>query len=80
MSPETQLSLWQEGKPIHDTERNACCPDFSCCIPELLAPQEVRDKFVNGDDGERGRLLHAFLILMLMHNERKLGGARVWVL
>ena len=45
MTPTEQLGLWLEGKSVHNDERNECCPDFSCCKPELLADLEVRQLF-----------------------------------
>ena len=38
-----QLASWVEGNPIHLPQH--CCPDFSCCRPELLAPVAVRELF-----------------------------------
>lgn len=39
-----QLALWVEGKSIH-VPNGQCCPDFSCCIPQLKAPKEERELF-----------------------------------
>ena len=48
-----QLSLWVQGNPEHRGEKgdplSECCPDFSCCIPGLLAPIEERKRFASGD-------------------------------
>ena len=30
-----QLLLWHNGRPTHHTLSKECCPDFSCCFPEL---------------------------------------------
>ena len=43
MTYKEQLALWLDGKPVHGEQ---CCPDFSCCRPELLAPREVREVFM----------------------------------
>jgi len=40
-----QLKRWVEGKPLHNTIRNECCPDFSCCNGGNIMPVEVRQKF-----------------------------------
>ncbi len=56
MTPDEQMKEWLAGKPIHNTERDECCPDFSCCRPELLWDPEVRQKFVDGDDAVRSEL------------------------
>ena len=42
MTYEKQVQLWVEGDSVHDGQ---CCPDFSCCRPELLAPKEERELF-----------------------------------
>lgn len=46
-----------------------CLPDFSCCIPTLLAPQATRDAFVTAFEAERhditGDMLSNFLTAML---------------
>lgn len=39
-----QLDLWVKGRPVH-MPNGVCCPDFSCCKPELLAPKEERELF-----------------------------------
>ena len=39
-----QLALWVNGKSIH-IPKGDCCPDFSCCMPELKAPKEERELF-----------------------------------
>ena len=30
-----QLILWVLGISIHNMYGDECCPDFSCCVPEL---------------------------------------------
>ena len=65
MTSDEQLALWAKGESIHNTDRNECCPDFSCCQPELLASQEIRDKFKTaheaGDDKTTWAMLGMFL-------------------
>lgn len=58
MTYEEQLSEWAAGRPIHG---NCCVPDFSCCKPELLQPEEVRRAFVACGEEERVKFLFAFL-------------------
>jgi hypothetical protein len=31
-----QGDAWLNGKPKHNFIDNECCPDFSCCHPELF--------------------------------------------
>lgn len=61
MTPEEQVELWVNGTSVHNTERDECCPDFSCCKPELLAPAEVRKAFQLADEKTRYRFLMQFL-------------------
>ena len=78
MNISEQTKLWYEGKSIHNNDRmvndkklqgGECCPDFSCCVPELQAPLEVRQVFYNaylkGDQATQDRLLMEFLGKML---------------
>ena len=54
MTNDEQLREWVNGNSIHNEELRECCPDFSCCKPELLAPLEEREHFAEqhakGDD------------------------------
>ena len=65
MTSEEQLELWLDGKSVHNVEIDECCPDFSCCRPELLAPKDVREIFVKahrqGNENVTNRLLMEFL-------------------
>lgn len=47
MTAEEQLEKWLKGISVHNEDRQECCPDFSCCSPELLASVEERIDFVN---------------------------------
>ncbi|MCK5127930.1 MAG: hypothetical protein KAR42_16855 [candidate division Zixibacteria bacterium] len=65
MNSEKQLKLWVKGKSTHNDKRNECCPDFSCCRPELLAPEHERKTFLKsfqkGDDKTMTGMLIEFL-------------------
>lgn len=61
MTPDEQIDLWVKGQSIHNPDRDECCPDFSCCKPELLAPEAVRETFKSGNYKVRNRLLGEFL-------------------
>ena len=61
MTANDQLCMWREGQSIHNDEREECCPDFSCCCPELLAPQEERETFCRADDEAQHVMLMLFL-------------------
>ena len=61
LTPEDQLAAWLVGESKCPNTLDCCCPDFSCCRPELLAPIETRQAFVNGTDETRQHLLAGFL-------------------
>ena len=61
MTSDEQLAKWLKGNSIHNDTRGECCPDFSCCTPELLADEDVRKAFVNADEGTRMSMLGMFL-------------------
>lgn len=41
----TFLDRWVAGAPVHDAVRGVCTPDFSCCVPALLADREERELY-----------------------------------
>ncbi len=41
-----QLNHWLQGKSLHLEMPDLCCPDYSCCQPDLLAPLEERELYV----------------------------------
>lgn len=51
---EFQVEEWAKGNPLHNPvnpenglyEGGECCPDFSCCNPDMLMPEESRQKFL----------------------------------
>ena len=61
LSPEEQVREWAAGRPSCPNDRGECCPDFSCCKPDLLAPVEAREAFLRGSPEERERWLMGFL-------------------
>jgi len=62
MTCDEQLNKWLAGNSVHNNDGcDECCPDFSCCRPELLAPLEEREHFVVSNDLERQRMLMMFL-------------------
>ena len=52
MTYDEQTSEWVAGRPRH-SETNECTPDFSCCQPSLLAPEEERRAFEAADENGR---------------------------
>jgi hypothetical protein len=63
-SCDEQTRRWVEGESLHSDHRGLgpeCCPDFSCCNPELLQPVEVRRAFVAADRRTQEKFLMLFL-------------------
>lgn len=59
-----QLNKWVEGISEHNTERNECCPDFSCCGGRIASLKErimFRDAYVNGNQDLIDDMLMMFL-------------------
>jgi hypothetical protein len=61
LTPDEQLKRWLEGSSQHLNTNGECCPDFSCCFPELLWSVERRAAFVRAiaekDESTKGRML-----------------------
>ncbi len=48
-----QLNRWLQGDSVHLEMPDLCTPDYSCCRPDLLAPQEERELYVQAhNDGD----------------------------
>lgn len=76
MTTDDQLKLWVQGNSVHNDTRDECCPDFSCCCPDLQADQETRIRF-RDHPKERSGLLMKFLVRML--EERGQPGQKIYV-
>ena len=33
---KSQALAWAQGRPYHEPIDDECCPDFSCCHPDLF--------------------------------------------
>ena len=64
MTPEEQLDKWVNGEPLHNDERDECCPDFSCCTG-IISDESERIRFskavYEGDDTVKMEMLMMFL-------------------
>ena len=40
-----QMISWLNGRPFHSPVTDECCPDFSCCYPDMLMSQEERNAY-----------------------------------
>ena len=56
-SGKEQIARWVAGESICPNKRHECCPDFSCCRPELGWPLEKRAKFAAATQGEREKMM-----------------------
>ena len=61
-----QLNKWVDGEPVHNTEMDECCPDYSCCRgKQFMAPLRdrilFRDAYVNGNQDLIDEMLMMFL-------------------
>jgi hypothetical protein len=69
MTRDEQIELWLNGQSVHNPTRDECTPDFSCCRPELLAPEEIRiayrDAHKQGDQKALDVMNAAFLYKLL---------------
>lgn len=44
---DEQLNKWVNGQSIHNNIDEECCPDFSCCLPDVNTPIKIRKKFAD---------------------------------
>lgn len=72
MSYDEQVERWVNGESVHKSDTDECCPDFSCCQPQLLAEKKIRVLFQGSDKEVRNGLLMGFLgacILSVLEGE-----------
>lgn len=64
MKIEEQLDQWVMGNPIHNNERDECCPDFSCCNGSMASEKERKrfaKAYYEGDEEVQFQMLIMFL-------------------
>jgi hypothetical protein len=75
---DKQLEEWVKGNSIHNDERDECCPDFSCCQPDLLADEKARLIFVKAfkenDQETQNSMLMMFLGNLLKNENVHIAG------
>lgn len=64
-SMRVQLYAWRDGQSVHNPILDECCPDSSCCCPDLQMTRRLRELFVEAY--ERGDSLTMGRILALSH-------------
>ena len=49
-----QVTCWEDGNPLHNTVRDECCPDFSCCNGGNMMSKDARTRLleahIDGDE------------------------------
>lgn len=53
MTYDEQLERWLAGESVHKMDTDECCPDYSCCIPELQWSEERRRAYMEAGDDVR---------------------------
>ncbi len=38
----SQTLAWALGRPFHNRIDDECCPDFSCCIPDMFEKDDEK--------------------------------------
>jgi hypothetical protein len=76
-SVKNQLEKWVEGTSIHNTERDECCPDFSCCQKEYLAPKHEREAFAKAVMEDNHQVAQQMLMGFLSASMGGYSGGRV---
>jgi len=70
MTVEEQLENWVNGVSLHNDDRDECCPDFSCCNPDMHTPKEDRELFVKAYRSGNEEVVHKMLIYFLFTSLR----------
>jgi hypothetical protein len=73
ISADEQLERWVKGEALCPNESGECCPDFGCCVEELLWPPEKRRKFAEADRGTRAKMVMGALGAAMSHAFRERG-------
>jgi hypothetical protein len=79
ITTEKQLSEWVRGNSLHRrvaskyAKGGKCTPDFSCCIPELLAEEGERRAYATGSRSQQVSFLGVFLRRALERRARLKG-------
>jgi hypothetical protein len=74
MTPKEQAEKWLKGESVHNSERDECCPDFSCCRPDIVTPTDEKGRFCKAMDEKDEETINQMLMIFLA---RSLPGAHV---
>jgi hypothetical protein len=64
--PEYQVDLWVNGLSLHNGDRDECCPDFSCCHPDLLSDRDTRNAYKAANWKDRKEMRWIFLSKLIL--------------
>ena len=63
---EEQLKRWVKGDSYHLIgKHDSCCPDFSCCNPELKVNKKTRETFYAAYKQKNDRVVRGMLMTFL---------------
>lgn len=63
---EEQLKRWVRGDSCHLIGKfDSCCPDFSCCNPELLVNKKIRETFYAAYKQKNNQVVQGLLTTFL---------------
>ena len=65
ISPGPDMHRDENGDWIETPGNGECCPDFSCCQPGMLWPEEKRRQFAEASDEQRTAMLAGALVDLL---------------
>lgn len=60
-----QTDEWVAGRPWHNTVSDECCPDFSCCRPDMMWDANARRVFASADKVTQRRMMMGGLQALL---------------
>lgn len=57
-----QTLSWAQGRPYHNRIDDECCPDFSCCQPELLEKDDAKRWEAYSKEGQSLTVEHVMVL------------------
>lgn len=50
-----QCGAWADGRSYHEKENGECCPDFSCCVPDLFEKDQQKRRDLSDEKRDSAR-------------------------
>ena len=60
-----QVENWADGLPLHNTVRDECCPDFSCCNGGKMMAEESRQRLLDAHNKGDSELVETICLMGL---------------